>query len=142
MLALFLQGFMKTADVANIVNTVGRAAKQTQTGQQLIQAGQDTLKSNPMLKKLRNINILGGATATSTAAAPQIMKTVQPVSKIPRPSLSIKDANRLEFNMGRFTATAGRQGLNAQLGLGGGLGLNASQRGGERYAGFMFRKEF
>lgn len=140
-MALFLQGFMKTADLNNMANTTGRALKQTQTGQSMMQTGEKLLKNNTMLNKARSINLLGGGPSPASQTIPQGTNIAQRAT-MPKPSLSIKDANRLQLDAGKFQASLSNKGLNASMGLGGGLSLGASQKGSSRSAGIFFKKEF
>ena len=139
---MFIVGFCKIAGASNttgMMSAVTDAAKQTSMGQSVVQAGQNFLKDNKLAKKVRNINLFGKAPATATATPAG--SVAQPISKW-SPNLAIKDMNRLQFNAGNFRAEAGAKGVNAQYGLGGGFGLQASKGGGNTSAGVFFKKEF
>lgn len=123
------------AGAKDMLNTVGRAAKQTEVGRQV------TSKANEYLKRAQNVRLFGKGPEGAGKAAGSAKVGGRAGGR--GPDLSIRDGNRLQYTHGGFEASLDhRGGAKARYQLSKNWGAEAEARGGERKAGVFFKKEF
>lgn len=123
-----------SSSVMDALKTTGSAVQKTQIGQQA------SANVNQYLKKAQNIKLFGnsggervaGASAGASAAAKSRAK----------PSLYLKDGNKLELDYGKFRGSADPKGLKANYDIGKGFNAEASHSGGENKASLFWKKDF